>query len=159
MTEMFWADGSNNEQEIWLDVSRTFLTILNNRFLSAKHMCQKYSSCIVISVEHFGRCICIFWSEKWLPFLNNGEFFEWADVWTPIFFWKDKRKCHHMIISSLFIMFSFAFPMDLLVDDPWLNSLFSIVLHEFPLHFKRKRRGCGDSEHKKRGDLTKLSML
>ena len=42
-------------------------------------------------------------------------------------------------ISSLFIMFSFAFPMDLLVDDPWLNSLFSI-LHEFPLHFKRKRR-------------------
>ena len=47
----------------------------------------------------------------------------------------------------LLMMFSFAFPMDsLLVDDPcW--TLCCSILHEFPLHFKR--RGCGDSIHKK----------
>ena len=40
----------------------------------------------------------------------------------------------------LLMMFSFAFPMDsLLVDDPcW--TLCCSILHEFPLHFKRKER-------------------
>ena len=40
----------------------------------------------------------------------------------------------------LLMMFSFAFPMDsLLVDDPcW--TLCCSILHEFPLHFKRRER-------------------
>ena len=40
----------------------------------------------------------------------------------------------------LLMMFSFAFPMDsLLVDDPcW--TLCCSILHEFPLHFKRKEK-------------------
>ena len=84
-------------------------------------------------------CIAIFVT-------NNGEFLFWILMsrWTGNFvqILKDRGS----VINApddhyhLLMMFSFAFPMDsLLVDDPcW--TLCCSILHEFPLHFKRKEK-------------------